>query len=101
MQDAPAPDGQDSTLRFLRILVTSLTVTMIAGLITVVAVFVIRFPSDNDGTLIVPDKITLPDGAQATAVTQGKGWVAIVTDSGKILVYDGRTGALRDTFTVK
>ena len=101
MQDAPAPDGQDATLRFLRILVTSLTVTMIAGLITVVAVFVIRFPSDNDGTLIVPDKITLPAGEQASAVTQGKGWVAIVTESGNILVFDGRTGALRDTFTVK
>lgn len=79
---------------------TVLTLTMIAGLIIVVAVFVIRFPSDDVSDLKLPPKISLPAGEHPSAVTRGKGWVAIVTESGKILVYDGSTGALRHSYSI-
>lgn len=92
--------SRDPTLRFLKRLVTVLTLTMIAGLIIVVAVFVIRFPSDEEHDLTLPPKISLPAGEKASAVTQGKGWVAIVTESGKILVFDGRSGALRHSYAL-
>lgn len=103
MQDAPADEDQfrlDPTVRFLKWLVTALTVTMIAGLLTVVVVFVIRFPSDNDEIPAIPAKITLPTGETPAAVTMGKGWVAIVTDSGKILIFDGRTGVLKHSYAL-
>ena len=103
MQDAPAKQDQirlDPTVRFLKWLVTALTVTMIAGLITIVAVFVIRFPSDNDEIPAIPARITLPAGETPSAVTMGKGWTAIVTDSGKILIFDCRTGALKHSYAL-
>lgn len=87
-------------MRFLKWLVTALTVTMIAGLITVVAVFVIRFPSDNDGIPTIPADISLPTGETPSAVTIGKGWTAVVTNSGKILIFDSRTGALKHSYAL-
>ena len=103
MQDAPAKQDQirlDPTVRFLKWLVTALTVTMIAGLITIEAVFVIRYPSDNDEIPAIPARITLPAGETPSAVTMGKGWTAIVTDSGKILIFDSRTGALKHSYAL-
>ncbi|MBI1219660.1 MAG: hypothetical protein GC186_14055 [Rhodobacteraceae bacterium] len=103
MQDAPANEDLirlDPTVRFLKWLVTALTITMIAGLITIVAVFVIRFPTDDDQIPAIPAKITLPAGETPSAVTMGKGWVAIVTDSGKILIFDGRTGVLKHSYAL-
>ena len=101
MQDSPVDDtiSRDPTLRLLRRLVVGLTATMIAGLIIVVAVIVIRFPSSG-GDLVLPKDIHLPAGEQASAVTQGQGWVAIVTVSGKILVFDVRTGKLRHSYAL-
>lgn len=103
MQETPSEEDRitlDPTVRFLKILVTTLTVTMIVGLITVVAVFVIRFPGKDDRDLKIPPTVTLPAGEHPSAVTQGKGWIAIVTQSGKIFVYDGDTGALRQRYTI-
>ncbi|MDE3080759.1 MAG: hypothetical protein KGI94_12075 [Paracoccaceae bacterium] len=103
MQDTPSEEDRitlDPTVRFLKILVTTLTVTMIVGLITVVAVFVIRFPGKDDSDLKIPPDITLPAGEHPTAVTQGRGWIAIVTQTGKILVFDGDTGALRHSYAI-
>ncbi len=101
MQEAPSQEGTvalDPSLRFLKTLVTILTATMILGVITFVTVFVIRFPSVT--ALSLPQGLKLPAGEVAQAVTQGKGWVAIVTESNKILVYDGATGALKQTVTL-
>ena len=68
MDDTPATEDRDPlNLRVLRILVTVLTVTMIVGLITVVAVFVTRFESGSPVAL--PDQVTLPEGETARAVT--------------------------------
>jgi len=73
---------------------------MIVGLVTIVALLVIRFSAEQD-VLQVPDSITLPDGAVATAFTQGSDWYAIVTADNVILIYDRKTGMLLQQVDVK
>ena len=34
------------------------------------------------------EQITLPDGVNATAITIGQGWWAVVTDDQRVLIYD-------------
>lgn len=79
-------------LRFLRVLVTVLTATMIGGLIAVFAVIVIRFPSGT-APLALPPEITLPEGVEADAVTLMPGRVLVVSGD-EILVFDAE-GALQ------
>lgn len=99
MDDTPATEDRDPlNLRVLRILVTVLTVTMIVGLITVVAVFVTRFESGSPVAL--PDQVTLPEGESARAVTFGPDWYAVVTANDLILIYDRASGDLRQTVTI-
>lgn len=92
MDDIPEP----ANLRFLRILVTVLTTVMIVGLLTVVALLVTRLRVPH---VAVPDDLALPAGAKVHAVTQGPGWWAVVTQGGRILIFD-QSGALRDEVTV-
>ncbi|MGR3638372.1 DUF6476 family protein [Alterinioella nitratireducens] len=99
MDDTPATEDRDPlNLRVLRILVTVLTVTMIVGLITVVAVFVTRF--ENGSPVALPDQVTLPEGESARAVTFGPDWYAVVTANDLILIYDRASGDLRQTVTI-
>jgi hypothetical protein len=72
---------------------------MILGLLTIIALFVIRFWSPRDATL--PETITLPDGARAEAFTQGSDWYAVVTQDDRILIYDRATGQLRQTIAIE
>jgi hypothetical protein len=97
MNEAPAP-GEVRHLRVLKWLVTILTLTMIGGFLTIVALFVMRFNDMNRAEL--PDVITLPDGARATAFTQGEGWFAVVTDTDEILIYSRVTGNLRQRIQI-
>jgi len=85
-------------VRYLKTLVTALTVTMIAGFIVLIAVVVMRFRAE--GTVPLPAEIALPDGAQASAITRGTDWLGVVTTDGRILIYglDGQT--LRQEITV-
>ena len=77
---------------------TVLTATMIAGLLVLIVLFVTRFPSAEAP---LPDAITLPDGARATAFTQGSGWYAVVTEADEILIYDRESGALRQRIAIE
>lgn len=87
-------------IRFLRRLVTTLTVVMIAGLVTVITLLVIRLSADQPAPrLALPDSLTLPDGTAADAVTFGPGWVAVVSGS-EILIFDSPAGSLRQTITL-
>jgi hypothetical protein len=87
-------------IRFLRRLVTTLTVVMIAGLVTVITLLVIRLSSDPQApSLALPDSLDLPDGVAAEAVTFGDGWIAVVSGS-EILVFDSADGNLRQTITL-
>mgnify|MGYP002620677306 CR=1 FL=1 len=91
----PPPEPTPPELRFLKLLVTSLAGVMIVGLVTIVALLVIRFGA-APAPLALPDNITLPDGARMQAVTLAPDWVAVVTDEGEILLYDRRSGRLRN-----
>lgn len=95
MEQGPVSEGN---LRFLKGLVTVLTLTMIGGLIAVFAVIVIRFPSAS--LPVLPETITLPEGVVAEAVTFGADWIAVVAGA-QILVFDRATGALRQTVTLE
>ncbi|GAA6179270.1 hypothetical protein NBRC116594_07080 [Shimia sp. NS0008-38b] len=96
MNDTPEP-VEPANLRFLRLLVTGLTGVMIVGLVTVVLLIVMRFRDDGP---ILPENLSLPDGAKAQAVTMGDGWYAVVTEDNRILVYDRITGGLRQEVLV-
>ena len=91
--------GDAKTLRYLKWLVTSLTVVMILGFLTIVALFVMRFTEMNRVEL--PDSVTLPDGSTATAFTKGEGWFAVVTAENEILIYSRVTGNLRQRIQIE
>ncbi|MEO0380697.1 MAG: DUF6476 family protein [Pseudomonadota bacterium] len=95
MDDIETP-LEPANLRFLRRLVTVLTVIMIGGVVTVVSLLVIRL-NETPAPLPLPEQVTLPDGATATAFTVGSDWFGVVTDDDKILIYDQVTGTLRQT----
>ncbi len=79
-----------ASLTFLRRLVTVLTATMIIGVVVIIALLVLRLNSVP--SVALPEQIVLPEGARATAYTQGSGWIAVVTDDNRILIFspDGR-----------
>jgi len=96
------PPGLDGTVRFLKILVTTLTVTTIVGLIVLISVIVMRVQDMGaQSAPIAFDQLTLPDGAAAVGYTKGRDWHAVVTDDDRILIFDTATGALRQEITVK
>ncbi len=64
---------------------------MIVGVLVVIALLVTRL---RDTGPQLPAEITLPDGARATAFTQGQGWYAVVTDDNRLLVFNRTSGAL-------
>ena len=74
-----------------------LTLTLIGGVITVVAVLVTRIPETSARAVgpALPEALVLPKGVTAEAVTFGTGWVAVVGqgEAGeRILIYapDGK-----------
>lgn len=99
MDENTAPVGGDRTLRYLKWLVTALTITMIGGFLTIVGLFVMRFTELNSVEL--PDRIILPDGATATAFTRGEEWFAVVTDDDEILIYSRITGNLHQRVRIE
>jgi len=97
--DEDTPDAARDlppSLRLLKGLVLTLTGVMIAGVVTVVALLVMRL---GDTSPPLPPEITLPDGERARAVTLGEGWVAVVTETAEgaqsILILDALTGETR------
>jgi hypothetical protein len=98
---ASGAGGADPGLvRYLRRLVTALTVTMIAGLLVLIALIVIRF-RETPARLALPEGITLPEGARAAAFTQGRDWFAVVTEDDRILIYDRASGTLRQVVELR
>lgn len=78
-------------LRFLKTLVTGLTLVMGVGMIVVVALLWVRL---NQPVLPeLPDAITLPQDAQTRAVTFATDRIVVLTTDDRVLVYD-RTGTL-------
>ncbi|WP_209427562.1 DUF6476 family protein [Pararhodobacter sp. SW119] len=88
----PSDNGTPPEVRFLKRLVTTLTVVMIAGLVTIVTLLVIRLGSPPAPLPTLPANIALPEGARAAAVTLARDWVVVVTEAGEILLYDRAAG---------
>ncbi|MDF0603787.1 DUF6476 family protein [Psychromarinibacter sp. C21-152] len=99
MDEAPEQAGDIRSLRLLQRLVTVLMLVMIAGFIVLIAFLVTRFP-DGRALPALPEAIDLPDGATATAFTQGPDWYAVVTEDDRILVYDRTSAALVQTVEI-
>ena len=98
MNDALPEPEEPANLKFLRRLVTILTGTMIVGVVVIIGLLVMRIngkPAPVSTGPELPASIALPEGAQATAFTMGKGWYAVVTDGDEILIYDADSGTLR------
>jgi len=87
-------------LKFLARLVTVLTATMILGLLVIVGLLVTRF-RDAPAMAPLPETITLPEGARATAFTQAPGWYAVVTEDGRIVIFDRPSGDLRQVVEIR
>lgn len=90
--EAPLSEKDAALVRYLKTLVTALTVTMIAGFIVLVTVVVMRFNADPSA-VTWPETLALPEGTQAEAVTRGPDYLLVVTTDGRALVYapDGET----------
>lgn len=80
-------------LRFLKTLVTGLTLVMGLGMVAIVVLLWTRLGQPMLPEL--PDSITLPEGTTAEAVTFARDWIVVVTDGGEVLLYD-REGRLKD-----
>ena len=89
MSETPPTEGLPPSLRLLKGLVTALTLTLIGGVITVVAVIVTRMPQAAARGPLLPAALTLPAGTKAAAVTAGTGWFAVVTTDDRILIFGG------------
>ncbi|WP_347310626.1 DUF6476 family protein [Defluviimonas sp. SAOS-178_SWC] len=103
MNDAPLGESADRPpeLRFLKVLVSVLAGTMILGLITIIALIVIRFPTAMSSRPALPETVSLPEGVRAEAVTFGRGWIAVVTDTNEILILDPKSGALHQRVAIE
>lgn len=98
MTDAPTEQGLPPTLRLLKWLVIVLMITMIGGVITVVWLLVTRMP-DMNALPALPTGLVLPEGTQAEAVTTGKGWIGVVTNTQQFLIFSV-DGSLRQTIAI-
>ncbi len=93
------PD-QRTTLKWLRILVLVLTVTMIGGFLIIVLLFILRFQSLGRPTVPLPAQITLAPGHEAAGFVQGGRYFYVITHRDTILVYEGGTGTLVQEISV-
>jgi Family of unknown function (DUF6476) len=100
---APEDFPEPLRLKHLRWLVNALTITLIAGFLTIVIALVLRLTAEPP-LPEVPAALSLPPGEEARAVTFGSGWVAVVTvDRGggeRIRVLDAATGAERGSLLI-
>jgi len=90
--DPPPPDPLPPDLRFLKILVTTLAGVMILGLVTIIALLVIRLTA-APAPLALPDSITLPEGTAPQAVTLAPDAVIVLSET-EILFFNRTTGQL-------
>ena len=87
------------SLRLLKGLVIVLMITMIVGVITVVALLVTRMPNANAASPALPASLQMPAGTTALAITQGRGWIGVVTNDNRLLIFTPQ-GALQQEITI-
>lgn len=97
----PAPEPPlPPEIRFLKILVTALTVTMILGLVAIVGLLVIRLRAAPPVLPELPAAITLPEGTRAVSLSfaegAGGGRIVVLTADHRVLVYTPAGALLGD-----
>lgn len=101
MDTAPEAPPLPPGLRALQRLVTVLTVVMILGFVVLIGALVMRLRTEGPP---LPDSLSVPEGAEPTAFTQGGDWFAVVVrdeDGGeRILVYDRLSARLRQAVEI-
>lgn len=79
-----------------------LTIVMIVGFLVLVGAFVMRL---NAGGPDLPEGLTIPEGAETTAFTQGSDWTAVVVRDAagaeRVLIHDRLTGRLRQEIAIE
>lgn len=99
MDNSPDPAPEPANLRFLRGLVTVLTGVMIVGLVTLIVLFVMRFPAPP-AAVPLPGTLELPAGTEAVGLTYTPDRILVVTRDDRVLVLD-RGGRLVQTLTLR
>ncbi|MCO6382783.1 DUF6476 family protein [Oceanicola sp. 502str15] len=94
---APENGEMPVDLKWLKRLVTVLTLTMIAGIGVIAVLLIIRLSGPQSPTL--PESITLPEGTTAQAFTATSAWYAVVTGDDRILIYR-HNGTLLQEITI-
>ena len=82
---------------------TILTASMILGLVTIIALIVIRVPNvirTVADPVPLPENITLPADTKPASFTQGSDWYAVITTKDKILIFNRSDGKLRQTIAI-
>ncbi|MCY4542446.1 MAG: DUF6476 family protein [Rhodobacteraceae bacterium] len=102
MEDTSPPLSDRTSLRWLKVLVGVLTVTMIVGFVVIVVLFALRFKEfSSSAALQLPEFIDLPEGTRALSYTQGESWYLIVTDSQEILLFNRSSGELMQRVEIR
>lgn len=78
-------------LRWLKRLVTVLTVTMIGGVLAISALLVIRLNAQSTPVVIAPGDFVLPEGVGLVGLSVIDGRVIVVGDDAVIRVFDGES----------
>ncbi|MEM9707566.1 MAG: DUF6476 family protein [Pseudomonadota bacterium] len=96
--DGQMPESEARGLRLLRRLVTVLTAVMIVGVSTIVVLLALRL--NRPAPPMFPESMALPEGAVPQAVTRGEDFLIVVTEDGRILVFDPSGAELRQEITL-
>jgi hypothetical protein len=97
MSDMPPHAPLPRDLRFLKLLVATLTGVMILGLLTLVGLIALRLPAPSAPLPVLPQGLTLPDGATPAALTFTARRLIVVTQDGAVLVFDRDSGDLLES----
>lgn len=105
MSELPKPEAglapgssEARNIVLLRRLVTALAGVMALGMLAIVALMLARLLQEP--VLPLPETLTLPEGATASAVTVTEKWYLVVTEAGEVLVYDRDSVQLRQTLRI-
>ena len=102
MTKTPPEFIEPKNLKFLRLLVIVLTITMICGIITLVLVIVIKMPNyNNTESIQLPAEIILPDNMKVETFSIGSNHYLIVTKNDEVLIYDRKTNILKQRIKIK
>ena len=74
-------------------------ITMIGAVIAVVWLLVTRMPQTFTAPPSIPAALQMPAGATAQAVTFGTGWIGVVTQDNRILIFSPE-GLLRQDVAI-